>query len=277
MAQLQFFAISGVPIIDAKVNTAIFLAGFGCLAVAAIAVAAVVSLRSRDALALLACAGALVCSLNEPIYDALGKITYAANSTTAYTAFGRHIPLFLVLGYVPWVGLLPYGIARMMARGVPARRLYALAFASFASVVVVEALGNLADAWTYYGEPPLKWLGVAPQMAPVPIVCGALLFILGSRVRGGARVALAFVPAVALPAVYASAGWPIYLALHSQVSKPVQYLAGVVTLGLCAAIVVCAVAAAEHWRRTTAPDAPIPTEDLDAPIPARQPVGAVNG
>ncbi|MCW3063602.1 MAG: hypothetical protein JWN32_774 [Solirubrobacterales bacterium] len=237
-------ALTDVPVLHSGIDTAVFLVGFGALAVASFAVAAVVSVRRRDPLALAACVGALVCALNEPIYDYLGKIVYAADSTTAYTAFGRHIPLFLVLGYVPWVGLLSYAVARLMARGVAPRRLYALALGSFASVVLVETLGNLAHAWSYYGRPPLKYLGVAPQMAPVPILCGLLLYVLGSRLRGWRRLWLVFVPTVALPAVYASAGWPMYLALHSDVPKVVQYLAGFLTLALCAAIVACAAAAA---------------------------------
>ena len=278
MTPLPFLAISAVPTLHSKVDTSIFLGGFGALAAGAFAIAAVISLRSRDPLALIACAGALLCSLNEPIYDYLGKIVYARNATTAYTAFGRHVPLFLVLGYVPWVGLLSFGVSRLMARGVDRRKLYALALASFASVVVVETLGNLADAWTYYGRPPLKWIGVAPQMAPVPILCGALLYMLGTRVHGWRRLTLVFVPTVALPAVYAAAGWPMYLALYSHVPKVVQYLAGLTTLGLCAAIVVCAAAAAEHWRAAESRREPLPTIEEDhAPLTARQPVGAVHG
>jgi hypothetical protein len=249
---LSLLATVGVPVLHAKIDTAIFLWAFGGLAVLSFAVAAWISVRSRDPLALIACSGALVCSLNEPIYDYLGKIVYAANSTTAYTAFGRHIPLFLVLGYVPWVGLLSFLVSRMMARGIARQRLYALALVSFLSVVLVEASGNLTHGWTYYGQPPLKYIGVAPQMAPVPILCGMLLYILGTRVRGAWRLSLLFVPAVALPAVYAAAGWPMYVALYSHVPKALQYVAGLVTLGLCAAIVVCAVAAAERWRASEA-------------------------
>jgi hypothetical protein len=278
MARLPFFVISAVPTLHAKVDTTIFLGGFGALAAGAVAIAVLISLRSRDPAAVIVCAGALVCSLNEPIYDYLGKIVYATNSTTAYTAFGRHIPLFLVLGYVPWVGLLSFAVSRLMARGADRRRLYAIALGSFLSVVAVETLGNLADAWTYYGRPPLKWLGVAPQMAPVPILCGALLYMLGTRLRGVRRLVLIVVPAVALPAVYAGAGWPMYLALYSHVPKLVQYLAGLTTVGLCAGIVVCAAAAAERWRAAQPPVKVQPTPEEDhAPLPARQPVGAVHG
>jgi hypothetical protein len=45
----------------------------------------------------------------------------------AYSAFGRDIPRFLVLGYLPWVGLLPYLISRAMHAGVSRAKLHGIA------------------------------------------------------------------------------------------------------------------------------------------------------
>lgn len=72
-----------------------------------------------------------MCSLNEPSYDVLGKIVYADNHAVAYTGFERDIPWFLVLGYIPWVGLVPCFVACMMQTGVSRRSLYLLAAGSF--------------------------------------------------------------------------------------------------------------------------------------------------
>jgi hypothetical protein len=246
---------NAVPIVHSKVDTVIFLALFGGLAAMAFAASSVIAVRTRNLLAVFSCLGALACSLNEPIYDYLGKIVYASNSTTAYTAFGRHIPLFLVLGYVPWLGFLSYLVSRLMAKGVRRERLWLIATGSFLSVVVIETLGNISDSWHYYGTAPLKYLGVAPQMAPVPILTGMLLFILDTQLRGWRRVFAMLAPMLALPAVYAAAGFPIYVGLYSHISKPVQYLAGIVTLALCAAIVFCCTWAAEAWRRFALPTA----------------------
>jgi chromate transport protein ChrA len=109
-----------------------------------------------------------------------------------------------------------------------------------------------------------------------------LLYILGTRVTGRWRPALVLVPTVALPAVYAAAGWPMYVALYSHVPKSVQWLAGLLTLALCAAIVVVATAAAERWRAAehrepSRSQSPIPMEDVDAARTARSPLGAVHG
>ena len=67
------------------------------------------------------------------------------------------------------------------------------------------------------------------MMAPVPIVCGALIYILSARLGGRSRWLIGLVPLFSLPAVYAAAGMPMYVALHADVSKLVQYLAGAAT------------------------------------------------
>jgi hypothetical protein len=241
-------ALAEPPATTSDVSTTLVLVVFAALAAGAFAYAVYAAIRRRDILPVAACIGALICALNEPIYDLLGKIVYASDHTIAYSAFDRDIPLFLVVGYLPWVGLLPYLISRMMRAGVARSRLHAIALASFASVVVVETLGTSLDAWTYYGEPPLKYLGVAPMMAPVPILCGFLLYAFGDVVHGWKRAFAFVIPTLALPAVYASAGWPMYLALYSDVPKSVQWLAGAATLALCALVVVAVTAAAERWR-----------------------------
>jgi hypothetical protein len=246
------------PVIHSDVDPVAFEIGFGVLAAITVVLCVREALRLRDVLPVAVLVGALVCALNEPIFDFLGKIVYAEEATTAYTAFGRDIPLFLVIGYIPWVGALPYVIARLMAGGVSRAKLHAIALGSFLSVVVVESIGTSIGAWAYYGDPPLKWLGVAPMMAPVPIVCGLLLYAIGSRVHGWRRGVLFAVPCVSLPLVYAACGFPMYVALYSDVPESVEYVAGLATLALCAAFVGCATKAAELWRThlEPAPDRP---------------------
>jgi hypothetical protein len=234
------------PRTTSDVDPVVFLLLFGVLALATVCAAAVHGRRTRDVVPLAVCVGAFVCSLNEPIFDELGMITYADNAFTAYTGWGRDIPLFLMIGYIPWVAGVSYVLAQLMERGAPRRTIHAIAFGSFLSVVVVETLGTNLEVWTYYGEPPLKYLGVAPQMAPVPVVCGLLIYVLSSLLRGWSRLLIGLAPLFALPAVYAASGMPIYLSLHSDPAKPIQYLAGVATLAFCAAIVVGATLLAER-------------------------------
>jgi hypothetical protein len=244
-------ALAEPPATTSEVSTTVVLVVFATLAAFAFGYAVATAVRTRDVLPVAACVGALICALNEPIYDLLGKIVYASDHPTAYAAFDRDIPAFLVLGYLPWVGLLPFLVSRMMAAGVARSRLHWIALGSFASVVVVETLGTSLDAWTYYGEPPLKYLGVAPMMAPVPILCGFLLYAFGDAVTGWKRAFAVVIPTLTLPAVYAAAGWPMYLALYSDVPKVVQWLAGAATLALCASIVAAVTYAAVRWRQHT--------------------------
>jgi hypothetical protein len=248
--------MSTPPHTTADVDPAWFLALFGAMALVVAALAIARSIRTRDVVPIAVCIGALICALNEPTFDELGKIVYADGATRAYTSFGRDIPLFLVVGYVPWVGGLSYVIAQLMDAGVSRARLHWIAFASFASVTVIETAGTSLDVWTYYGEAPLKYLGVAPMMAPVPIVCGALIAILGAELHGARRLLIGVVPIFSLPAVYAAAGMPMYVALHSETSKLVQYLAGIATLVFCALVVaagtlIAASRAAAPGRRSS--------------------------
>lgn len=250
------------PHTTSDVDTTLFLVLFGGLALLTVLAAARDGRRRRDVVPVAVCLGALVCALNEPIFDELGKIVYADDAVRAYTAFGRDIPLFLVVGYVPWVGGLSCLVARLIERGASRGRLHAIAFGSFVSVTAVELAGTSLESWTYYGEPPLKYLGVSPMMAPVPIVCGTLIYLLGTLLRGRARLLIGVVPVFSLPAVYAAAGMPMYVALHGQTAKVVQYLAGAATLLFCALVVVAATAIAARWRDGVAP-APAPGVDAE--------------
>jgi hypothetical protein len=246
----MFLAADVPPDLHSRVSPGLVLALFGAVALASAVYAIYLAVRRRDLVPVVVCVGALVCAFNEPIYDLLGKIVYAGNHPMAYSYFGRDIPWFLVVGYLPWVGLLPYLISRAMRDGVPRSRLHLLAFASFVSVVVVETFGNSVDAWTYYGDAPLKFLVVAPQMAPVPIVGGFLLFAVADRLAGWKRVLAAFaISTVALPMVFASASWPLYVGLNADLPAVVDWLLGIAMLSLTVGMVAAATRLGEDHRR----------------------------
>jgi hypothetical protein len=215
---------------------------------------------------LLACLGSMLAVFNEPIFDLLGKIYYPANnSPTYFTAFDRPIPAFLLAGYMPFVGVLPFVLAEKIRDGVSRRALCLFAFGSFLGVVLVESLGTGTDSWVYYGEAPMKWLGVAPQMAAVPLVAAALLLVLTPHLRGAQRLALVFVGPVSLAAVYAGAGWPMYVALYSDWPVSGDVLASVTTLALVAGIVWALATAVTRTRVPTLSVPPtaaaVPTEE----------------
>lgn len=244
--------IQPAPLFTSQVSPTLVLCLFGSLTAVTFVYGLRLALRTRDIMPVVVCLGALVGALNEPIYDLLGKIVYASDHPVAFSAFDRHIPWFLVLGYLPWVGLLPVLVARAMAAGMSRTRLHVISFSSFLSVVAVESLGTSLDSWGYYGVAPLKYLGVAPQMAAVPIVGGLLLYVFGEQLRGWRRALLAAVPTMVLPLVYASVSWPGYIALNSNdLPAVVNWLAGTAMLGLTVLVVVATTWWASRWRALT--------------------------
>ncbi|ORA07579.1 hypothetical protein [Mycobacterium arosiense] len=242
-------ALPAPPQLVAILDPRILLGIFVVLALAAIFVAAGMAISNHDALPIVCCLAALVAALNEPIYDILGKIVYANNNPMAYHAFGRSIPLFLVLGYVPWVGLAPYLVFKAMEAGVSRRRLHLAAFILFVSVACVEFFGNSLHLWTYYGQAPMKYLGVAPQAVTYPMVGGFLLYALASTQHGLRRLATGFtISLIILPVGYAATSWPGYFALYSDLPTAVNWLMSAALLSLCAAMAVGATYLASRWR-----------------------------
>jgi len=238
------------PELHSQAPPGVVLGAFGTVALASAIYAIYLTVQRRDPVPVIVCLGALVCAFNEPIYDILGKIVYAGNHPMAYTYFGREIPWFLVIGYLPWVGLLPYLLAQAMRNGMARRTLHLFAFGSFVSVVVVETLGTHFDSWAYYGDAPLKFLVVAPQMAPVPIVGGYLLFAVADALTGWKRVMASFaISTVALPMVFASASWPLYVGLNADLPTAVNWLLGITMLALTAATVAATTHLAANHRR----------------------------
>lgn len=237
------------PVLISDVNPAVMLAFFGATAIAALGLACYWAFTRRDVLPIVTCISAVICSLNEPIFDILGKITYAENNPIAFTAFGRSIPWFLVIGYIAWVGLFPYVIAGWMAAGWSNRRLYVVSVLGTLSVVGTEIVNRFLHGWKYYGDPPLQFFGGVAAMASVPLVAGFLLYALAFPATGLRRVlAGLFIPLLSLPMMFASTGLPLYIALYSNLPPVFNYIAVVALLVLIAAAVIGTVHLAEQWR-----------------------------
>jgi hypothetical protein len=261
------------PVFNPGASPAAILVVFGVLAVAAALYAVWLSVRDRDPLPIAACVGALVCAFNEPIYDILGKLVYAhvPSSYVAYTAFGRHIPWSLVIGYVPWVGVVPVLLSRTMTAGVTRNRLYLIAAALSVSVGIMELLNSVwLHDWRYYA--PESGRGVIAggliQMASMPILCGFMFYAFLGRVRGIWRAVLGVViPTMALPIAFAATSWPLYVSNYANVSEGIHWLAAVASTAFCVLAVAAVAQLAERWHARTAPSS-APDDDfglLDEP------------
>jgi hypothetical protein len=190
------------------------------------------TIKKRDLLPIAVLIGTLICSLNEPIYDLLGKIVYAEDQYMAYRGFDRNIPWFVILSYIPWLGLFSYLVSQWMANGISAKKLQIFAIFSFLAAASIEAIGNLTHVWIYYGEHPIKAIGVAPQTAPMPLVTGFLIYLFASRLKGISRLAIAIIPTMSLPFVYAGTSWPGYVGAHMDVAIGWKWLAAFSAVGL---------------------------------------------
>lgn len=259
------------PSTQSDVCPDLVLAVFGVLALAGAVYAVAQAARLRDAAPVLVCAGALLCAFNEPVYDILGKITYADDHPMAYELMGREIPWFLVLGYLPWVGVAPWVLSRRMVGGVSRRSLHLFAAATFVSVVAVESLGTALDAWTYYAVEPIKWLVVAPQMSVVPLLGAFLLFAIEPWARGWRRILVIVPPLVALPATYAATSWPMYVAAYGDMPPGLRWLSAGASMGLMVLAVLAIAAATERWHAVVSPSAGAGTASGDALVRSSEP------
>ncbi|MCW3013981.1 MAG: hypothetical protein JWO02_1073 [Solirubrobacterales bacterium] len=220
---------------DGLVVTIIFLA----IGIPAACYAGYLSVRDRDPLPVLCVIGAMLAVLAEATFDELGHIWYPENiRPRAFTMLDRPIPAFLIAGYIPWVGVLPVILARAMQGGIRRTVLWSLAVATGLSNVAVDAIGTSAGAWSYYADGPLHYLTTAPILAALPILEAWLILTLRPRLPGWRVGLLTFVPPFTLSALFAGTGWPMYAALNiPNVPYAVQVLAGLLTIGLVAAIV----------------------------------------
>jgi hypothetical protein len=237
------------PVLVSSFSPAVMLAFFGATALAAVGLACYWAVVRHDALPIVTCLGAAICSLNEPIFDVLGKITYAENNPMAFTAFDREIPWFLVIGYIAWVGLFPYVIAGWMAAGWSKFRLYLVSFFGVLSVVGTEIVNSFVHGWKYYGEAPLQFFGGVAAMAVVPLVAGLLLYALALPATGWRRlIAGLFIPIFARPMMFAATGLPLYIALYSGLPTVFDYVAVAALLVMIWVAVAGTVRLTELWR-----------------------------
>jgi hypothetical protein len=251
---LASVAIPTPPVVHAGVSALAMLLIWGIPVVVVVLYAVRMSISELDVLPVAACVGALVCALNEPIYDILGKLVYARTSTSyvAYSNFGRSIPWWLVIGYIPWVGVMPCLLARMMAAGVTRQRLHAIALGLTASVGLVELLNAVwLHGWNYYGGYSARGMlsGGVIQMSAMPLLCGFMFFAFADGRSQVWRAALGvLVPAVTLPITFASTSWPLYISNYAHVAQWLHWVGAGVSVLFCVLAVSAVSILAVGWR-----------------------------
>jgi hypothetical protein len=221
-------------------------------------------------------AGGAVAAMCEPVFDNLVLFWYPPHQQlSAFHAFGRTVPICVVIGYAWFCGGLPYLAYTMIKRRVTARRLWSLAAAVFVIDFIAIGLTSWLKIAGFYGGQPFNVAGYPLWWGAVDtsnvLLGGALLYYLIPRLTGIRRAYLLLVPVWITGATAVAVAGPVAIALNSRWSMAGKYAAALITLGLGFGIVD--VVASRLSRRESEPgEAPSRSPSTSAPRPALRPV-----
>lgn len=187
----------------------------------------------------------------EPVVDVLGMCYLPKDyQWTLFSVLGRDMPVYTILVYCAFFGGFATVAWNHLKSGGPPRGLWrkyiaAILINTFAFETPAVAVFSV---YTYYGKQPFNFWGFPLWWAFIntagPLIAGALIYLLGNRFNVGSRILLAL-GVIAVPmmdgAVNASAAYPTWLALNSDVPTWVAWIAGAVTVGLTILIMAGAI------------------------------------
>ena len=228
--------------------------------------------RREHAVFPLLLAGGALSAICEPVFDNLVLFWYPPHQQlSAFHAFGRTIPICVVIGYVWFCGGLPYLAYTLIKRGATVRGLWALAAVVFVIDFVAIGLTSWLNIAGFYGGQPFNvagyplWWG-AVDTANV-LLGGALLYYLIPRLRGARRLYLLLIPTWVTGATAVAVAGPVAIALNSRWSMAGKSVAALVTVGLGFGIVD--LVASRLGRRADRPVAAA----VELPDPGREMAG----
>jgi len=204
--------------------------------VAAFVGAALVDWRRAGSPAfLLMLVGGYVCSFNEATVDVLGHCFFPLDGVNGYTAFGRAVPVWVVLAYVIFFGGLSYVMALAFKRGASHRAMWC-GIAVFGVLNVLLEMPMLkAGLYVYYGDQPFKvggfplsWLVINSLGA----LFGAVVIVRLSWFFTGARLGLlVFVPFATYMASWVLA-MPYFAITNTDMPAGVRMAAAALSMAL---------------------------------------------
>lgn len=181
--------------------------------------------------------GGLLCTLNEPIVDALGKCWFpAVGSDVFIKAWGVSVPMFALPVYFWYMGGQAFLAYRLFERGVNTRGVFSLYVLGAVTNMCLEIPALQFDLYTYYGNQPfvlakfpMWWVFVNALM---PMMMAAVIYRLEFLLIGVRR--LLVIPLVWMlgAATNGLVGAPVWVALNSDASALVTHLAALCSLGM---------------------------------------------
>jgi hypothetical protein len=200
--------------------------------------------RGKGPIFLYCLIGGAIAVIWEPIVDVIGQCWLPSRGQhwEAFTLLNRHVPLMMPFVYSWFVGGQGYLFYRIYERGIDRRRLTQLWAVVFLVNILLESPGIVADVYTYYGKQPMDiwgfplwWAIVNPLM---PMIAGAMIFKLRPQLRGiGLALATVAIIPVSDGVANAAAGWPVWVALNTNVGYAGTWIASFITLGLALFVV----------------------------------------
>jgi hypothetical protein len=225
--------------------------------------------RASAALPLLILGGALS-GLMEPWLDNVVLYRWPPEQDlAAFEAFGRTIPIFVIVGYGWFCGGLLFFVARALEAAPTARRVWAM----LGIVAVVDFVAIGLSAWIgvsdFFGDPPMEIARYPLWWAAIDgldvVLGGAIVLLLVRHLRGARQLWLVLVPPIALGGAAGVVSWPVSIAINSQWSMPAKWACALATIGLGLAAVHAIAQTLPRLARLSADEADPGVEVLERP------------
>ena len=225
--------------------------------------------KHNDVVALYAWLGGFILSLGEPMLDYLGHLWWPTNLPgPAFTGYGLNVPLLIPPCYAFFVSMTGYFAYRQFQRGVTVKGVFYVWLAILSTDFALEFPGVLTHVYKYYGQQPF-YLGNFPLHwawlnGTGFLVVGFLLWAAAPRLKGAQKALILLVPLFAFLGSYGMTAMPAFASLNWHMSRPVQHLVDLASLGLC--LIVVRVIAEVVARKETVVIADAPSAGADAPV-----------
>lgn len=186
--------------------------------------------RTGNPAGVLVLIGGLICSANEPAVDVLGLCYFPEDGWTAFEAFDREMPVWLVLAYVGFFGGLTYLTVLAIQRGATRRQMWVSIAGLWVINLILELPILASDLYQYYGDQtfevagfPLNWLFINSfgSLLAATVIVRLEPFLTGPR-----KLLLLVIPQVTYMASWALAGPHFYLT-NSEATEAVRYLGSI--------------------------------------------------
>jgi hypothetical protein len=184
--------------------------------------------------------GGAVAYFNEPIDDLLGLVWHPRpGQWVAIDTFGP-APVWGVFVYMALFGGIPYLMLQAFKRGATATQIWTWIGVFWLADIAVEIPALASGMYQYYGDAPMKVLGLPLYWFAIniggPLETAVLLLVAGSFFARWRMLLLVVIPMVLDAAGSVGIGWPIFSALHSESNLVVKYLAALMTIAMAGAL-----------------------------------------